>query len=417
MARRVQSQSQSFGQLAVEAGVLKDEQLIDVKKVQEDAERAGEPVPHLDDLVASKGYMTADEVRLIKRAAERIRRDERREKPVRLGGYEILGKLGDGGLGTVYKARQISMGRIIALKVLHKKWMQDEEFKKRFLLEARLAGRMSHQNLIQVYDVGREKDTYHFSMEFVDGETIEQIVDRDGPMPLDRALEVAIQVVRAITYIWKFKIVHRDIKPGNIMLTRSGTAKLADFGFVKSKFDPLLSTEGEVLGTPDYISPEQALGLADIDFRSDIYSLGCSLYHMLTGRPPFGGTSSEIMRKHIKEDLPPAREAAPDLPEAACELLAKMMSKDPEERYENTQQLFEDIELIRMGQVRGAEGPTAGKATILRAFNIEKGRLERMQADIKLLHERLRRTRMIMYAAIAIAGVLSSALLIALAKL
>jgi serine/threonine-protein kinase len=254
-------------------------------------------------------------------------------------------------------------------------------------------------------------------MEFVDGETVEQIVDRDGPMPLDRALDIAIQVLRAITYIWRFKIVHRDIKPGNIMLTRSGTAKLADFGFVKSKFDPLLSTEGEVLGTPDYISPEQALGLTDIDFRSDIYSLGCSLYHMLTGQTPFGGTSSEVMRKHIKEEPPPLHEAAPDLPEAACELLEKMMSKDPEERYENTQQLFEDIELIRMGQVRGAEGPTAGKATILRAFNIEKGRLERMQADIKLFRERLRRTRMIMYSAIAISAVLSVALLIALAKL
>ena len=398
MARRGTAPSQSFGQLAVEAGVLTDDQLTEVREVREEAERAGKPVPYLDELVVQKGYMTADQVRLIKKAENRIRRDERREKPVRVGGYEILGKLGDGGLGTVYKARQISMGRIVALKVLHKKWMQDEEFKKRVLLEARLAGRMSHQNLIQVYDVGREKDTYHFSMEFVDGETIEQIIDRDGPMPLERVLDIAIQVLRSITYIWKYKIVHRDIKPGNIMLTRSGTAKLADFGFVKSKFDPLLSTEGEVLGTPDYISPEQAL------------------YHMVTGRPPFGGTSSEVMRKHIKEGPPDPRDLAPDLPDAVCELLEKMLAKSPDERYSDTQQLFEDIELIRMGETRGEEHPKAGKATILRAFNIEKGRLERMQADIKLLQERLRRTRMIMYAVIAIAGVLSVALLLALAK-
>ena len=416
MARRAQAQSHGFGQLAVEAGVLTEDQLIDVKKVQDEAERAGEPVPHLDSLVVQKGYMTDVEVRLIKKAEDRIRRDEKRGQPMRIGGHEVLGKLGDGGLGTVYKARQISMGRIVALKVLHKQWMQDEEFKKRFLLEARLAGRMSHQNLIQVYDVGREKDTYHFSMEFVDGETVEQIIDRDGPMPVDRVLDIAIQVVRAITYIWKYKIVHRDIKPGNIMLTRSGTAKLADFGFVKSKFDPLLSTEGEVLGTPDYISPEQAMGQTDIDFRSDIYSLGCSLYHMLTGRPPFGGTSSEVMRKHIKETPPDPRDYVSDLPEGACRLLGQMLSKDPEERYSNTQELFEEIELVRMGE-RADDDAKAGKATILRAFNIEKGRLDRLQDDLKVLQARLLRTRTIMYAAIAIAGVLSIALLIALAKL
>jgi serine/threonine protein kinase len=201
------------------------------------------------------------------------------------------------------------------------------------------------------------------------------------------------------------------------MLTRSGIAKLADFGFVKSKFDPLLSTEGEVLGTPDYISPEQAMGQTDIDFRSDIYSLGCSLYHMLTGRPPFGGTSSEVMKKHVRESPSDPREIVPDLPEAVCDLLSRMMAKNPDDRYDDTQQLFEDIELVRMGEVRGQEGPKAGKATILRAFNIEKGRLDRLQDDLRVLQGRLVRTRMIMYAAIAIAGILSVALLIALARM
>ena len=158
------------------------------------------------------------------------------------------------------------------------------------------------------------------------------------------------------------------------------------------------------------------MGQTDIDFRSDIYSLGCSLYHMLTGRPPFGGTSSEVMRKHIKETPPDPRDYVSDLPEGACRLLGQMLSKDPEERYSNTQELFEEIELVRMGE-RADDDAKAGKATILRAFNIEKGRLDRLQDDLKVLQARLLRTRTIMYAAIAIAGVLSIALLIALAKL
>ncbi|MHC5057261.1 MAG: serine/threonine protein kinase, partial [Planctomycetota bacterium] len=239
----------NVGQLAVEAGLLTEDQLIACRKTQEDVRSSGREAPDLESLLVGKGYLTDDQLRLMKKAGERLRRDEIRSQPVRIGGCEVIGKLGDGGLGTVYKARQVSMGRVVALKVLHKKWMKDEEFKKRFLLEARLAGRLSHQNLIQVFDVGRDHDQYFFAMEYIDGETVEQVIDREGPMPVDKAFDIVIQVLRAVTYIWKHKIVHRDIKPGNIMVMRSGVAKLADFGFVKSKFDPLLSTEGEVLGT------------------------------------------------------------------------------------------------------------------------------------------------------------------------
>jgi serine/threonine-protein kinase len=415
MARR--SPAHTFGQLAVEAGLLSETRLIELRKLQEDSERGGRPAPEMSDLALRKGYMTADQVRLMKRAEERLRRDERSREPARFGGYEILGKLGDGGLGTVYRARQISMGRIVALKVLHRKWMKDEEFKKRFLLEARLAGRMSHQNLIQVYDVGREKDQYYFSMEYVNGETAEDIVEREGPLEVDKALDIAIQVLRAVTYIWRYRIVHRDIKPGNIMLTRGGVAKLADFGFVKSKFDPILSTEGEVLGTPDYISPEQAMGETDIDFRSDIYSLGASIYHMVTGRPPFGGSTSEVMEKHVKEEPPDPQKYAPEAPEPVIHLIQRMMAKDPDERYSSTQELFEDIELVRMGQDPAGDRPEAGKATILRAFKIEKTRIERMQEEVRSLKVNLSRTRKLLWAALACAGLLLVGLVLALVVL
>jgi serine/threonine protein kinase len=415
MARR--STAQSFGQLAVEAGVMTEEQLMDCWKLRETAERDGKTPPDIETIAKQKGFMSDEQVRLIKKAGDRIKKDEARSQPIRIGGCEILGQLGGGGLGSVYKARQISMGRVVALKVLHKKWMKDEEFKKRFLLEARLAGRLSHQNLIQVYDVGREKESYYFSMEYIDGETIEQMVDRDGPIPVPRALEIIIQILRAITYIARHKIVHRDIKPGNIMLTRGGVAKLADFGFVKSKFDPLLSTEGEVLGTPDYISPEQALGQPDIDFRSDVYSLGATLYHMLSGRPPFGGTSSEVMQKHIKEDPPDPREFVKELPEPVVHLLKKMMEKNPEDRCQSTQEVFEDIELVRMGQDPLGSGAQAGKATILRAFKIEKSRLDRLQDEVNSLQSRLKLARRVLYGSLAASVTLLVALIIALASL
>jgi len=394
----------------VEAGLLTEDQLIACRKTHEKARSAGRGPLEFESLLVEKGYLTEDQLRLMKRAGERLRRDEARSQPMRIGGCEVIGKLGDGGLGTVYKAQQISMGRVVALKVLHKKWMQDEEFKKRFLLEARLAGRLSHQNLIQVFDVGRDHDQYFFAMEYVDGETVEQIIDREGPMPIDRAFDIITQVLRAVTYIWKHKIVHRDIKPGNIMVTRSGITKLADFGFVKSKFDPLLSTEGEVLGTPDYISPEQAMGQPDIDFRSDIYALGASLYHMLSGRPPFGGTSSEVMEKHIREEPCDPREHRKDIPEPAVHLVQRMMAKDPDERYSNTQELFEDIELVRMGQDPAGDRPQAGKATILRAFNIERARLDRLENQVQDLKGRLGRSRALMWGAIALAGTLLAAL-------
>ena len=408
MPRR--SGAANIGQLAVEAGLLTEDQLFACRESHEKARSAGHGPLEFESLLVEKGYLTEDQLRLMKRAGERLRRDEARSQPMRIGGCEVIGQLGDGGLGTVYKAQQISMGRVVALKVLHKKWMKDEEFKKRFLLEARLAGRLSHQNLIQVFDVGRDHDQYFFAMEYVDGETVEQIIDREGPMPVDRAFDIVIQVLRAVTYIWKHKIVHRDIKPGNIMVTRSGITKLADFGFVKSKFDPLLSTEGEVLGTPDYISPEQAMGHPDIDFRSDIYALGASLYHMLSGRPPFGGTSSEVMEKHIREEPCDPREYRKDIPEPAVHLVQKMMAKDPDERYTNTQELFEDIELVRMGQDPASDRPQAGKATILRAFNIERARLERLENQVQDLTGRLGHSRALMWGAIALAGTLLAAL-------
>ncbi len=374
----------TFTQLAIENGLLNEAQADECQKIAESETAAGRP-KRADEVVIEKGYLTAEAARALNTALERLARDEGKTSPQRIGGYEIMTTVGEGGLGVVYKARQISMGRTVALKVLHKKWIKDEEFKKRFLLEARLAGRLSHNNLIQVYDVGRQGDLLYFSMEYVDGETVEDIINREGPMDQDRALNIALQVLRAIGYMKRFDIVHRDIKPGNIMLTKTGIAKLGDFGFVKSKFDALLAPDGEVLGTPDYISPEQAMGTEDIDWRSDIYSLGCTLYHMLVGNPPFEGTGSAVMRKHIRAELPSPREFNPDIGDGMCAVLERMMAKNPGDRYNTLEELFEDLEYVKMGQDPKAPRLDAGRSTILRAFKIERSKRDRREGELDIV--------------------------------
>lgn len=411
MARR------TFEQLAIENGVVTNEQVSECRSLQDEQQLRGEPIMPIEKLLVEKSYLTEDQLRAVNTAMTRLQKDEERGDPVRIGGYDITGKLGEGGLGTVYKARQISMSRDVALKVLHKKWLADEEFKKRFLLEARLAGRLSHQNLIQVYDVGRDRGLYYFSMEFVDGETLDDMIDREGSLHIPRAMDVTLQVLRAVTYIKRFDIVHRDIKPSNVMINRSGLVKLGDFGFVKSKIDHAISTEGEVLGTPDYISPEQAMGLENIDWRSDQYSLGCSLYHMLTGKPPYEGSGSAVMRQHIKADLPDPRIYNTKLVESVVQLMEKMLAKDPNDRYQTTQELFEDLELIKMGQDPAAQRLDAGKSTIIRAFKAEQVKVKRAKNEVEILQDELSRMRRFMIGAFILSGMLMIALVLVLAWL
>jgi len=379
----------TIAELIIENELATKEQVDDCIRIQRDQVDDGQPSQPLEQIMVEKGYIRENQARLMRTAVGRLQRDTQREETVRIGGYEIISKLGDGGLGSVYRAKQISMGRTVALKVLHRKWLRDEEFKKRFLLEARLVGRLSHQNLIQVFDFGKEKGSYYFSMEYVDGPTVEATIDDDGPMEPDRALDIAVQILRAVSYIWGHKIVHRDIKPGNIMLTQTGIAKLGDFGFVKSGWDSILSTEGEVLGTPDYISPEQALGIEEIDFRSDVYSLGASLYHMLTGEPPFEGSGSQVMRKHVRAEIRPLQDVNPDVPDAVCHIVEKMMAKDPNDRYDTCDQLFEDIDLVRMGRSPLTERPGVGKSTIIRAIKMEEKRLGRLTVELAQAQQRL----------------------------
>ncbi|MEE9312954.1 MAG: serine/threonine-protein kinase, partial [Planctomycetota bacterium] len=346
----------------------------------------------LQDIILDDQLMSEEDVSKVEKAQAELTRDRERKQDLKFKGYEIISTLGEGGLGSVFKARQVSMNRLVALKVLHLQWLNDDEFRKRFVLEARIVGKLSHQNLIQVYDVSREGDYYYFSMEYVDGRTIEEYIN-DAPrkqMEIGKAVGFVLQILRAINYYREFDIVHRDIKPSNIMITRSGLAKLGDFGFVKSKLDKELGFDGMVLGTPDYIAPEQAMGKDNVDYRADIYGLGASLYHMLTGRPMYNGTPSRVMLSHTREPIPDPRTYRPSLTQDVCDVLNRMLEKDPSKRYANVNNLFMDLEALR--NAHKAKAPIKyelGKSSIMRALNIEKSRHTELADKLKELEGKI----------------------------
>ncbi len=382
----------SFADVALEQGLITPQALDRCRQMQDQAQAKGDKPKHIEDLAMELGLLTEKEVRAVHLAIERFRKDYKQREALQITGYRIIDLIGEGGIGRVFKAEQISMGRLVALKVLHKHWVDDDEFRKRFLLEARIVGKLSHNNLIQVYDVGKEKGWYYFSMEFVDGKSVESLVEEKGHLDNTLAIDVTIQTLRAIQYISKFNLVHRDIKPSNIMLTMAGVAKLGDFGFVKSRpeLEKELGMEGMVLGTPDYISPEQAIGSENVDYRSDIYSLGATLYQMVTGTPPFEGSSSAVMEKHIKAEVPSPKKAYAEIPDELCHIIEKMMAKNPEDRYCDFKDLFEDLELVKAGASPATKRIDAGKTTLFRAFRVGKDRLNEIKSHNKELEKRVK---------------------------
>ena len=264
-----------------------------------------------------------------------------------LGGYEIVRKLGQGGMGAVYDARQLSLDRHIALKVLPAQLAANKEFIRRFIREALSVAKLNHNNIIQIYDVGKEEDTYYFSMEFVKGRTLDAMIEPEGKMAPETAVGYVIQAARGLEYSHRKNIIHRDIKPENIMINEEGVAKVADLGLAKQVDDKELSVtmSGVAMGTPHYMSPEQASDAKQVDHRADIYSLGCTLYHLVTGKVPYSGESAfEIITKHVNEPLTLPHVIVPDVPEELSGIVGKMMAKQKEERYQTMADVIEALE-------------------------------------------------------------------------
>ncbi len=279
---------------------------------------------------------------------------------LKLPGYEIIDLLGKGGMGSVYKARQKSLDRIVALKVLSPDIARDETYLKRFTTEARALARLNHENIIAGIDVGEANGYRYFAMEYVEGESLAAVIESEGAIAEKRALTIAMQIARALVHADKNSLVHRDVKPQNIMIGRNDVAKLCDLGLAMTAEERKEARErGQSIGTPHYISPEQARGEHHVDIRSDIYSLGATLYHAVTGETPFTGTSPMVlMTKHLTEDPVPPRKRNPKVSRPLNDLVLKMMAKEKDRRYQTPIELLEDMERVLAG--RGIEGGGRG---------------------------------------------------------
>ena len=276
---------------------------------------------------------------------------EGKTQVLELGGYRLVRKLGEGGMGTVHEAIQIKLKRRVALKVISEKATGDETYLARFYREAQSAAALNHPNIIQVYDIAEDRGQHFFSMEFVDGESARDLLKREGRLALDRALAIAEGVARALQYAHQHGIIHRDIKPDNVMVTWEGAVKLADLGLAKRIADDSGVTQtGAGLGTPYYMAPEQAEDARSVDHRADIYALGITLLHLVTGRRPFDGESAySIVIQHREKELPSARELGAVIPQEIETLIRKMCAKDPRQRYQDYDSLLADLERARTG--------------------------------------------------------------------
>ena len=264
-----------------------------------------------------------------------------------LGKYQIERKLGAGGMGTVYLARDMQLKRVVALKVLSRDKAQNPTLVKRFQAEAQAAAQLRHDNIVAVYDSG-EADGYLFiAMEYVEGQDLFEMVQRRGVTPVKRSIEIIKQVAAALQHAYEQNIVHRDIKPSNLLIARNGMVKVTDLGLARSVDDTLetnITRAGTTVGTVDYMSPEQARNSKLADIRSDLYSLGCTWYQMLTGEPPYPeGSVTNKLQAHAIKPIPDPRDKKPNIPEGVTAVLQRMMAKKPEDRYQTPAELLDDL--------------------------------------------------------------------------
>lgn len=267
-------------------------------------------------------------------------------------GYQLLEKLGQGSMGTVFKARQLSMNRLVAIKVLAPKLAANKDFLERFQREAHLAAKFSSNNVVQAIDVGSAGNINYFVMEFVEGTTIKDELEKGKIFEETEAIDIVLQIAQALQHAHKRQLIHRDIKPANIILTSDGIAKLADLGMARGTTDLALSKaeKGMTIGTPYYIAPEQINSKGDVDSRADIYSLGATFYHMVTGQPPFPYKKTEpVLRAHLSEELTPPDHLNTKLSSGLGEVVEFMMAKKRDDRYPSPEGLILDLECLLQG--------------------------------------------------------------------
>ena len=281
-----------------------------------------------------------------------------------LGRYEIIGELGQGAMGVVYKARDPLIDRVVAIKTINLSLAQEEkeEYEGRFYQEAKAAGRLSHPNIVTIYDVGKSGDVAYIAMEFLEGRELRDILNDHKLIPVREVLDITAQVAMGLAYAHEHDIVHRDVKPSNIMVGRDGHVKITDFGIARMASSAVHTQTGMVLGSPKYMSPEQVMGRA-IDQRSDIFSLGIMLYEMLTGHSPFTGENVNAIMYQTLNAIPATPATLnPDVPDMLNFIVAKALAKNLDDRYQLARELAEDLRTCRDSLLRQGGDQHAVKA-------------------------------------------------------
>ena len=269
-------------------------------------------------------------------------------RPLRFADFRLVGKLGEGAMGTVYRALQVSTNRDVALKILFPHMARNPKLLERFYREARMMGRFDHPNIVSGYAVGEEHGRHYFAMEFVDGPSLQKWLATLGKMNVGDSLHIILACARAVQYVHDLNLVHRDIKPDNVLITKKGVIKVTDLGVAKFLDEDFSLTQtGNSVGTPFYMPPEQARNAKEADARSDIYALGCTLYCTLTGRPPFtGATLLELIQSKESGKFLPARRFNPEVPERLDLIIDKMVAKQVRYRYATCAEVIKDLEAL-----------------------------------------------------------------------
>ncbi len=301
----------------------------------------------LAEILVERGVVTQGQLSRTRSKIEEAQTDRQ------IPGYKISSKLGSGAMATVFKAKQLSLDRMVAIKVLPRRLSDNAEYVERFYREGKAAAKLNHPNIVQAFDVGEAGGWHYFVMEYVEGHTLYDELVTGKVFCEPEALQIIIQIARALEHAHSMGLIHRDVKPKNIMITKDGTAKLADMGLAREASDVALAKAeaGRAFGTPYYISPEQIRGEIDIDFRTDIYSLGATLYHLVTGRVPFEAPKpAAVMHKHLKDPLIPPDHINTKLSSGVGELVEVMMAKNRKHRYASTTDLLVDLEAVAAGE-------------------------------------------------------------------
>jgi eukaryotic-like serine/threonine-protein kinase len=384
-----EDQDVRFGRIAVAQGFLTTEELNQCLEDQVRCAAAGR-AERLGEVMVRLGFLTRTQMQRLLEYQDALT-----AQVTQIGPYELIAKVGEGGMGAVFRAKDTRANREVALKILPRSKAKDHECLERFEREARMLIRIDHPNIVKGYDLGEAGGYHYFAMEFINGTDVYGLISQQDRLAQEDVLSIAIQIASALEYAQEQNIVHRDIKPDNILVDKHGVAKLTDLGLVLDSEGAKklrLTGSGSTIGTPFYISPEQARGESSLDVRSDIYSLGCTLYEMVTGKPPFEGeTAAVIMLKHIKDTAPSPLEHGAKITDGFCLVVEKMLAKNRKDRFQSPRELLRDLMRVYQGEPPHARPLPEGKSSIRpspqRASNVPD-----LPAPQNLLLKKIRRT-------------------------